>query len=148
MEKPESDEIHVTFRKRAVYRPNKNWAQEMGFKRPPDTAKDYSRLSDAELEEKIQMGGIVAFGAEMEKESRTWRGKLQRALYIALMAAIGILCLGAIVWGAIHYGSEEKVSAQDDSTACLHDADCRARLEAAVNDIYSEIGYETEYSAR
>ena len=38
-------------------------------------------------------------------------------------------------------------SARDEAMVCLHDADCRSRLEAAVNDIYSEIGYENTYTA-
>ncbi len=41
--------------------------------------------------------------------------------------------------------SDKKDAAKTDNAdglACLHDADCRRRLEAAVNQIYSEIGYE------
>ena len=39
-------------------------------------------------------------------------------------------------------------SARDEAMVCLRDADCRSRLEAAVNQVYSEIGYESEYSAQ
>ena len=38
-------------------------------------------------------------------------------------------------------------SARDEAMVCLRDADCRSRLEAAVNQVYSEIGYDDIYAA-
>ena len=41
----------------------------------------------------------------------------------------------------------ERGAMQDDPEKCLQDADCRSRLEAAVNQVYSESGYDGVYTA-
>ena len=63
-----------------------------------------------------------------------------------VVAVILVSLIGTAIVMSLHENAE-RASAQDDSEKCLQDADCRSRLEAAVNDIYSEIGYENTYTA-
>lgn len=63
---------------------------------------------------------------------------------------VGILFLLLVAVAAFFFlhKNPEETALGSDSEKCLHDADCRARLEAAVNEIYSESGYEGTYSAQ
>jgi len=57
---------------------------------------------------------------------------------VSVVAAIAVL--------SSHKKAEES-TAQDETEKCLHDPDCRSRLEAAVNEVYSESGYDGVYTA-
>lgn len=58
-------------------------------------------------------------------------------LAITILSLLVIVIIGFI---SLHKKAGEP-TAQNDTEKCLRDSDCRARLEAAVNEVYSEIGY-------
>ena len=60
--------------------------------------------------------------------------------YITAAAVFLALVIVGVVYIRHNYTHK---SAADD---CLRDPDCRSRLEAAVNDIYSQIGYTASTS--
>ncbi len=68
---------------------------------------------------------------------------------LTLYGVIAIFCLllvGTVAVVSLHKKTE-KAAVQDDPEKCLQDTDCRSRLEAAVNQVYSESGYEGIYTA-
>jgi hypothetical protein len=66
-------------------------------------------------------------------------------IHWSIALGIGVIIIASFVIVILHKKAE-KMNAQDD-VKCLHDTDCRRRLEAAVNQIYSEIGYDEVYTA-
>jgi len=68
-------------------------------------------------------------------------GMRKPTVWYVLPAALCVLIVGTLAFLLFH-AKIDKATSLNDSTACLHDADCRSRLEAAVNSIYSEIGYD------
>ncbi|OGZ45068.1 MAG: hypothetical protein A2756_05435 [Candidatus Ryanbacteria bacterium RIFCSPHIGHO2_01_FULL_48_27] len=62
---------------------------------------------------------------------------------IILMAALLLLLVAAIPWWI---DKKQKETKEDEVRRCLQDPNCRSRLQAAVNDVYSQIGYENSTS--
>lgn len=71
--------------------------------------------------------------------------KRKLALYAGI-AILSSLLVGTVVIVPL-YKKDVAEKGSADEIACLHDADCRARLEAAVNQVYSEADYDSIYSA-
>ncbi len=66
---------------------------------------------------------------------------------MARVVGVSFLLFVAVVTFVFLHKHTRVVKTEIDSEKCLQNPDCRNRLEAAVNEVYSESGYKSIYIA-
>lgn len=82
------------------------------------------------------------------QSSLTYFSSASFSLNMARLGGILFLLLAVVSAFFFLHQNREELRVENDSEKCLRDADCRGRLEAAVNEVYSESGYDGVYSTK